>query len=79
MMVTYLFGVLGIAGILLPDWGYFNRDFSRWTFPVTAEERTSDIAQGSGFRRFRQSPLRLVAYATIYGFAMYKWWVYVST
>lgn len=39
-MATYLVGVLGIAGVLLPDWAYFDRDFSRWTSPVTAQERS---------------------------------------
>jgi len=53
MMVTYVFGVLGIAAVLLPDWDYFNRDFSRWSYPVTAEERAnSPHAQGSGFLRY---------------------------
>lgn len=44
MMVTYMVGMLGIAGILLPDWDYFDRDFSRWTTPVTGEERASMAA-----------------------------------
>nr|XP_028949120.1 uncharacterized protein LOC103426280 isoform X1 [Malus domestica] len=48
MMLTYVVGVLGIAGLLLPDWGYFDRDFSRWTSPVSFEERASEIAQRSG-------------------------------
>ena len=52
MIVTYVLGVVGIGGILLPDWDYFNRDFSRWGYPVTAEERSSDIDQGSGFVRY---------------------------
>lgn len=51
MMATYVVGVLGIAGVLLPDWGYFNRDFSRWTSPMTAEERAAQIAQRSGSKR----------------------------
>ncbi|BAT78517.1 signal peptidase complex-like protein DTM1 [Vigna umbellata] len=80
MMVTYVFGVLGIAAVLLPDWDYFNRDFSRWTYPVTAEERAnSPHAQGSGFLRFAHSPLRVIVYSVVYGCAMYKWWEYVSS
>lgn len=53
MMVTYLVGVVGIGGVLLPDWGYFDRDFSRWSSPVTVEERASAIAtaQRSGLAR----------------------------
>lgn len=52
MMATYVVGILGISGVLLPDWGYFDRDFSRWTTPVAAHERLSEIAQGSGLRRW---------------------------
>ncbi|XP_024026220.1 signal peptidase complex-like protein DTM1 isoform X2 [Morus notabilis] len=48
MLATYVVGVVGISGVFLPDWGYFDRDFSRWTSPVTAEERASHIAQRSG-------------------------------
>ncbi|KAI4307392.1 hypothetical protein L6164_030590 [Bauhinia variegata] len=79
MITTYVLGVLGIVGILLPDWDYFNRDFSRWGYPVTAEERASLSPHGSGFLRFADSPLRLVAYTAIYGYAVYKWWDYVSS
>ncbi|KAI5355578.1 PREDICTED: signal peptidase complex DTM1 [Prunus dulcis] len=80
MMYTYVVGVLGISGLLLPDWGYFDRDFSRWTSPVSAEERASEVAQRSGLiRRFRKIPMRLVAYATAYGFALHKWWMFISS
>lgn len=51
MMFTYVLGVLGIAGILPPDWDFFNREFSRWGYPVTAEERASLHSHGSGFIR----------------------------
>ncbi|KAK4259202.1 hypothetical protein QN277_005558 [Acacia crassicarpa] len=49
MLVTYLLGVLGIVGDLLPDWDYFNRHFSRWPYPVTADERASLLPHGSPF------------------------------
>lgn len=49
MMVTYVFGLVSISAVLLPDWDYFNRDFSRWPYPVTAEERTESLSEGSGF------------------------------
>lgn len=52
MMATYVLGVVGISGVLLPDWDYFNRDFSRWPYPLTAEERAASPAQGSGFLRY---------------------------
>lgn len=52
MMATYVAGMLGIAGILLPDWDYFDRDFSRWTTPVSGEERAAiAAARRSGLSR----------------------------
>ncbi|KAL5777195.1 hypothetical protein ACOSP7_010121 [Xanthoceras sorbifolium] len=80
MMVTYVVGLLGIAGLLLPDWDFFDRDFSRWCYPVTFEERAAALAlrQTSLFKRYRIYPLRLLAYTTIYGFALYKWWMFIS-
>ncbi|XP_028771801.1 signal peptidase complex-like protein DTM1 [Neltuma alba] len=78
MLVTYIVGVLAIAGVLLPDWDYFNRHFSRWPYPVTADERASLPHHGSAFLRFASSPLRVIAYSAIYGYAIYKWWDYVS-
>ncbi|KAI9097804.1 hypothetical protein K1719_025575 [Acacia pycnantha] len=78
MLFTYLLGVLAIAGVLLPDWDYFNRHFSRWPYPVTADERASLLPHGSPFLRFASSPLRVIAYSAIYGYAIYKWWGYVS-
>ncbi|XP_057440079.1 signal peptidase complex-like protein DTM1 [Lotus japonicus] len=78
MMVTYVLGVAGIGGVLLPDWDYFNRDFSRWPYPVTSEEREASLHQGSGFLRFANSPLRVIGYIGVYGYAIYKWWEYVS-
>lgn len=35
VMVTYVYGILGIAGLLLPDWEFFDRDFSQWFTPMT--------------------------------------------
>ncbi|CAK9325606.1 unnamed protein product [Citrullus colocynthis] len=80
MAVTYFVGVFAIAGVLLPDWCFFDRDFSRWTSPVTEEERESyRISTGSRSRRFRIYPIRVVAYATVYSIALYKWWQYVAS
>lgn len=64
MVATYVVGVAGIAGVLCPDWGYFDRDFSRWTHPVTAEERASHVAQRSGLGRF--------IYIYIYGYLYFQ-------
>ncbi|KAJ8747423.1 hypothetical protein K2173_001001 [Erythroxylum novogranatense] len=77
MVVTYILGVLGIAGILLPDWDFFDRDYSRWFYPVTEEEKLA-LAQRSGFRN-RISPLRVVVYTTIYSYALYKWWIFITS
>ncbi|KAI4389194.1 hypothetical protein MLD38_001446 [Melastoma candidum] len=79
MLATYVLGVLGIAGVLLPDWEYFDRDFSRWTSPVSAEERAPSSADMSLLKRFTKNPLRLGLYATVYGLALYKWWIFVSS
>lgn len=35
MMGTYVFGMLGLCGILLPDWDYFDRPVSQWCSPIT--------------------------------------------
>ncbi|MED6204104.1 hypothetical protein PIB30_005830 [Stylosanthes scabra] len=78
MLVTYIVGILGIAGLLLPDWDYFNRDFSRWTSPVTTNERAA-FGQLSEFQRFACSPLRVITYGVVYAYAMYKWWEYISS
>jgi hypothetical protein len=52
MMATYILGVVGISGVLLPDWDYFNRHISRWPYPVTVEERSAaSLSHGSGFLR----------------------------
>ncbi|XVF39515.1 hypothetical protein PTKIN_Ptkin01aG0040900 [Pterospermum kingtungense] len=80
MMITYAFGMVGIAGVLLPDWDFFDRDFSRWFYPVTAEERaTLDLARRSGLKRYRIYPMRVIIYTTIYGFGLYKWWTFISS
>ncbi|XP_028757413.1 signal peptidase complex-like protein DTM1 [Neltuma alba] len=78
MIVTYVVGAVGIAALLLPDWDYFDRDFSRWPYPITADERASLLSHGSAFVRFTSSPLRLIGYGAIYGYALHKWWEYVS-
>jgi uncharacterized membrane protein len=49
VIVTYVLGVLGIAGVLLPDWDYFDRDYSRW-FSFVSEQDKLALALRSGFR-----------------------------
>lgn len=38
---TYGFGILAIAGMLLPDWEFFDRDYSQWLTPMPASRRTA--------------------------------------
>jgi hypothetical protein len=73
MIATYVVGVLGIAGVLLPDWGYFNRDFSRWTSPITAEERAAQIAQRSGSKRLASDWILQRIYFFLQ-YALFGWW-----
>jgi hypothetical protein len=42
--VTYGFGILAIAGVLLPDWEFFDRDYSQWLTPMPASRRTAAAA-----------------------------------
>ncbi|XP_062098579.1 signal peptidase complex-like protein DTM1 [Humulus lupulus] len=79
MVATYVVGVVGLAGVLCPDWVYFDRDFSRWIHPVTAEERASHAAHRFGLGRIRMYPMRVIGYSIIYGFGLYKWWMFVSS
>ncbi|KAF5184869.1 signal peptidase complex-like protein DTM1 [Thalictrum thalictroides] len=74
MFATYVFGILAISGILLPDWEFFDRDFSQWVYPMSAD---NDSAQNPRSKRFRFYPVRVVLYTTIYSFGLYKWWMYV--
>ncbi|KAF9687319.1 hypothetical protein SADUNF_Sadunf02G0081200 [Salix dunnii] len=39
VIVTYVLGVLGIAGLLFPDWDYLDRDYSRWFSPLIEQEK----------------------------------------
>ena len=80
-LATYIFGILAIAGVLLPDWEFFDRDFSQWLTPMPASRRTAAAAAAErehDIWRFKPYPLRMAVLATIYGFGLYKWWTYVS-
>ncbi|PIA52150.1 hypothetical protein AQUCO_01000197v1 [Aquilegia coerulea] len=74
MFATYVYGILGIAGILLPDWEFFDRDFSQWVYPMSAD---TDSTQPPRSKRFRIYPMRVILYTMIYSFGLYKWWMYV--
>ncbi|KAL5705242.1 hypothetical protein ACHQM5_023572 [Ranunculus cassubicifolius] len=75
MFATYCFGILAIAGILLPDWDYFDRDFSQWVYPMSITD--TDQTQKDRSKRFRMYPVRLILYSLVYSFGFYKWWMFV--
>ncbi|KAM0936923.1 putative signal peptidase complex subunit Spc1/SPCS1 [Dioscorea sansibarensis] len=78
MVVTYAFGIAGIGLIFLPDWEFFDRDFSQWFTPMPGQRRPgSDRAPDPG--RFRLYPLRVSLLTIIYCFGLYKWWTIVSS
>ncbi|CAN0912179.1 Leucine aminopeptidase 2, chloroplastic [Linum grandiflorum] len=68
--VTYMVGMCGIAGVLLPDWDFFDRDYSRWVFPLNEQEKQHLQLQS----RRRIYPLRLIGYTIVYSYGFYKWW-----
>ncbi|RRT46555.1 hypothetical protein B296_00038074 [Ensete ventricosum] len=76
-LVTYAFGIVGIAGSLLPDWEYFGRDFSQWFTPMPA--RRTAAARIPGNSRFHLYPLRVLVMTLTYGFGLYKWWMFISS
>ncbi|WOG99045.1 hypothetical protein DCAR_0418392 [Daucus carota subsp. sativus] len=84
MMGTYVLGMLGVCGILLPDWDYFDRPISHWCSPITLKKTTHDSAaapspssSSSSTTRFKVYPIRLMIYALIYTYAFYKWWMWI--
>uniref|UniRef100_A0A0D9X1M8 Signal peptidase complex-like protein DTM1 n=1 Tax=Leersia perrieri TaxID=77586 RepID=A0A0D9X1M8_9ORYZ len=76
---TYGFGILAIAGVLLPDWEFFDRDYSQWLTPMPASRRTAAEAAAAREHdvwKFKPYPLRMAVLTMIYGFGLYKWWMY---
>ncbi|XP_020594669.1 signal peptidase complex-like protein DTM1 [Phalaenopsis equestris] len=78
VLATYAYGILGIAGLLLPDWEFFDRDYSQWFTPMTVPSGpgANRIARAG---RFKFHPLRVALLSAIYCFGLYKWWKYVSS
>ncbi|XP_050212181.1 signal peptidase complex-like protein DTM1 [Mercurialis annua] len=77
VMLTYGVGVVAVAGVLLPDWDYFDRQFSRWSSPITQQDKAA-LAHTSAFRN-SVSPVRLIVYTAVYGYGLYKWWTYITS
>ncbi|KAJ3673411.1 hypothetical protein LUZ60_006785 [Juncus effusus] len=78
MLATYVFGLFSVCGILLPDWEFFDRDFSQWFIPMPAA-RSAAADRADDTWKFKFYPLRVAVLATIYSFGFYKWWKYVSS
>ncbi|KAL3830432.1 hypothetical protein ACJIZ3_019234 [Penstemon smallii] len=76
---TYLFGMFAICGVLLPDWEFFDRSVSQWCTPVTFYGNAPAQSTPPPAPRFKLYPVRVVVYTTVYGFALHKWWKFVST
>ncbi|KAK8971164.1 hypothetical protein KSP40_PGU020338 [Platanthera guangdongensis] len=82
VLATYAYGILGIAGILLPDWEFFDRDFSQWFTPMTVPPGPAVLYNNCmifGGGRFKFYPMRVAMLAAIYSFGVYKWWMFVSS
>ncbi|XP_065018057.1 signal peptidase complex-like protein DTM1 isoform X2 [Musa acuminata AAA Group] len=47
MLATYAVGIVGIAGILLPDWEFFHQDFPQW-FAFMRARRATAVAAAAG-------------------------------
>lgn len=87
MMATYVLGMVGLCGILLPDWDYFDRPISHWSSPITTtslninkiHSTTAPAPSSSSTTRFKYLyPMRVVMYAIIYSYGLYKWWMFIS-
>ncbi|KAL8130821.1 signal peptidase complex-like protein DTM1 [Apium graveolens] len=79
MMGTYVFGMLGLCGILLPDWDYFDRPVSQWCSPITLTNKIHSTAPPSSTSRFKVYPVRLLLYTIVYMYGFYKWWMFISS
>ncbi|KAK4374383.1 hypothetical protein RND71_005060 [Anisodus tanguticus] len=75
MMATYFIGMLGIIGVLLPDWESFDQSMSQWGTPLKVDEFT---VESCGSVRFRFYPVRMVIFTIVYGLGLYKWWMFIS-
>ncbi|XP_077213170.1 peptidase [Tasmannia lanceolata] len=80
MIATYAFGLFAIAGIMLPDWEFFDRKISEWFYPMSSDRSGNRISdQNSGVSRFRLYPVRLVVFTVVYGISLYKWWMFITS
>ncbi|XP_073029207.1 signal peptidase complex-like protein DTM1 [Primulina eburnea] len=77
MGITYLFGMLAICGVVLPDWDNLDRGVSRWCTVVTGDgmARATPVTA----TRFKMYPIKLLLYGAVYGFAFCKWWSFITS
>ncbi|KAK4387726.1 Signal peptidase complex-like protein DTM1 [Sesamum angolense] len=54
MAVTYLFGMLAIGGVVLPDWKFFDRPVSQWCTLVTDDDADSSRSAPATARKKRR-------------------------
>ncbi|KAF5955302.1 hypothetical protein HYC85_008158 [Camellia sinensis] len=87
MMATYLLGMFAVAGVLLPDWEFFDRHVSRWSSPVSFHDMRQQQPHSASAQRVpttlpptrsRMYPVRVMVYTAVYGIAFYKWWMFMS-
>ncbi|KAL3504740.1 hypothetical protein ACH5RR_034581 [Cinchona calisaya] len=80
MLATYIFGMFAIGGVLLPDWEFFERSIFQWSTPLSMDRKRfpRSVADQTTPIRFKMYPIRMAIYTIVYGFAFYKWWMYVS-
>ncbi|KAL7127756.1 hypothetical protein ABFS83_14G272700 [Erythranthe nasuta] len=73
---TYLFGMLAIGGVVLPDWNFFDRPLSHWCTLVSAG---NDDDNGPTQSRMKLYPVRIVIYTAVYGFGFREWLNYIRS
>ncbi|XP_059286333.1 signal peptidase complex-like protein DTM1 [Lycium ferocissimum] len=76
MVVTYFIGMLGIIGVLSPDWESFDQSVSQWCNPLKVDNLTFESDTST---RFRFYPVRVAIFTIVYGFVLYKWWMFISS
>ncbi|GMP45984.1 hypothetical protein CsSME_00014309 [Camellia sinensis var. sinensis] len=56
MMATYLLGMFAVAGVLLPDWEFFDRHVSRWSSPVSFHDMRQQQPHSASAQRVPTTP-----------------------
>ncbi|KAL8030285.1 hypothetical protein ABFX02_14G276600 [Erythranthe guttata] len=72
---TYLFGMLAIGGVVLPDWKFFDRPLSQWCTLVSGANGDDGPTQS----RMKLYPVRIAIYTAVYGFGFREWLNYIRS